>query len=82
MHFAVKTAHTKGAVLNDPLSSDILARARVSNQATQIVDQLVSIEKIFGQDLPLNQGFRAELLAGFCQLARNPAVASATQIVL
>jgi fructuronate reductase len=82
MHFAVKTAHTPGAVLNDPLSSDILARARVSDQAAQIVEQLVSIEKIFGQDLPLNPGFRGELLAGFCQLARNPAVACATQIVL
>ncbi len=43
---------------------------------------LLSIQKIFGTDLIGNAGFVAELEAGFCQLAQNPEVATASQIVL
>jgi fructuronate reductase len=80
MHFAVKTAYTPGAVLNDPLSGDILFQAKISLQPNAIVHNLLSIQKIFGTDLIAHAGFQAELLAGFCQLAQNPDVATAPQI--
>jgi mannitol-1-phosphate/altronate dehydrogenase len=82
MHFAVKTAHTPGAVLNDPLSEQILAKARASVEPEAIVLNMLSLDKIFGTDLLAHAGFKAELLAGFCNLARNPDVATATQIAL
>lgn len=82
MHFAVKTAHTPGAVLNDPLSGDILAQAGASNDSTAIIDNLLGIDKIFGSDLKINNGFKAELLAGWRLLAAHPAVAAAPQIAL
>ena len=80
MHFAVKTAHTPGAVLNDPLSADILAQARASNDSTAIIDNLLGLDKIFGSDLKTNSGFKAELLDGLRQLAAHPEVAAAPQI--
>ena len=82
MHFVVKTAYTPDAVLNDPLSNDILAHARTSTNPAALIDQLLSIEKIFGTDLRVHAGFKAELLAGFERLARDPQVATATQLVL
>ena len=82
MHFVVKTAHTPGAVLNDPLSGDILAQARVSNDSAAIIDNLLGLNKIFGSDLKTHAGFKAELLAGWRQLAAHPAVAAAPQIAL
>lgn len=80
MHFAVKTAHTPGAVLNDPLSADILAQAGASNDSAIIVEKLLALEKIFGSDLKANSGFKAELLDGFRQLAAHSQVATAPQI--
>jgi mannitol-1-phosphate/altronate dehydrogenase len=82
MHFAVKVAHTPGGVLNDPMSSDILFQAKIGTQPLQIIDSLLSIQKIFGTDLAAHAGFKAELLAGFCQLAKNPDVITAQQISL
>jgi len=82
MHFAVKTAHTPGDKLNDPLSDDILAQAKISLQPNEIVRNLLSIQKVFGADLIGNASFVAELQAGFTDLARNPDVATATQIAL
>jgi len=82
MHFAVKTAHTPDAVLNDPLSSEILAQARASSEPSTIINNLLSIEKIFGTDLRSDVGFQSELLAGFLQLARNPDVATASVLVV
>lgn len=82
MHFAVKTAHTPGDKLNDPLSDDILFQAKISLQPSEIVRNLLSIQKIFGTDLINNAAFVAELQAGFIELAKNPAVATAAQIVL
>jgi fructuronate reductase len=82
MHFAVKTAHTPGAVLNDPLSADILAQARASKSSTDIIDNLLGLDKIFGSDLKTHAGFKAELLNGFRQLAAHPEVATAPQIAL
>lgn len=80
MHFAVKTAHTPGAALSDPMSAEILAQAGKSADAAAIVDNLLALQKIFGQDLPANAAFRSELLGKFVELARNPAVATAGQI--
>ena len=80
MHFAVKTAHTPGAVLNDPLSTDILAQARASNDSTAIIDNLLGIDKIFGSDLKTDAGFKAQLLDGFRRLAAHPQVAAAPHI--
>lgn len=80
MHFAVKTAHTEGAVLNDPLSADILAQAGASKNSTAIIDNLLGLDKIFGSDLKTNDGFKAELLKVFRQLAANPEVATASQL--
>ena len=82
MHFAVKTAHTPGDKLNDPLSDDILLQAKISLQPNEIVRNLLSIQKIFGTDLIQNTGFVTELQAGFIDLAKNPDVATASQIVL
>lgn len=82
MHFAVKTAHTPGAVLNDPLSTDILAQAGASNDSATIIDKLLGLDKIFGSDLKANDGFKAELLDGFRRLAAHPEVATAPQIAL
>jgi fructuronate reductase len=82
MHFVVKAAHTPGGVLNDPLSSDILFQAKTSTQPIQIIDSLLSLQKIFGTDLAVHAGFKAELLAGFCQLAKDPDVTTAQQISL
>lgn len=80
MHFAVKTAHTPGAVLNDPLSGDILAQAGASHDSTAIIDNLLGLDKIFGSDLKAHDGFKAELLDGFRRLAALPQVASAPHI--
>jgi len=82
MHFVLKTAHTPGAVLNDPLSAEILSKAKISPQPNDILGELLSIQKIFGTDLAQHDGFRAELLAGFQQLAADPDVASAPQLAL
>jgi fructuronate reductase len=81
MHFVIKTAYTPDGVLNDPLSADILAQARSSTQPAALIDHLLSIEKIFGTDLRAHAGFKAELLAAFVRLARDPQVAVASQIV-
>lgn len=80
MHFVVKTAHTPGAVLNDPLAAEILAQAKLSNDAKAIVTNLLAIDKIFGRDLPAHAEFRAELDARFVSLAKDPAVATAPQV--
>ena len=80
MHFAVKTAHTPGGALNDPMSDEILAQARKRTAAADIVDDLLALEKIFGADLPANAAFRTELIGKFVELARNPAVNTAAQI--
>jgi fructuronate reductase len=82
MHFAVKTAQTPGGVLNDPLSADILLQAKISSEPSLILDRLLSLQRIFGIDLANHAGFKAELLAGFCQLAKNPQVTTAPQIML
>jgi fructuronate reductase len=82
MHFAVKTAHTAGGVLNDPLSSDILFQAKIGTQPIQIIDSLLSIQQIFGTDLAVHAGFKAELLNRFIDLAKNPDVITARQISL
>jgi fructuronate reductase len=82
MHFVVKKAHTPDAVLSDPLASELLERAKRSNTAAGIVDQLLAVEKIFGTDLPANAAFRAEVLAGFTELTRQPELATASQIAV
>ena len=82
MHFVVKTAHTPAGVLNDPLAADILARARLSNDAADIVGHLLALDRIFGTDLPDNADFREQLIAKFIDLAQNSAVATAPQILL
>ena len=80
MHFAVKTAHTPGGVLSDPMSAEILAQAGKSTDAATIVDNLLGLQKIFGTDVPANAAFRAELLGKFIELAKNLPVATAPQI--
>ncbi len=80
MHFVAKTAHTSDAVLNDPMAAEILMQARLSNEATEIVGNLLAIEKIFGTDLPAHAGFRDALIGKFIELANNPSVTTATQI--
>ena len=80
MHYAVKTAHTPGGVLNDPQSAEILAQAKLADDAASIVSNLLALKKIFGDDLLANDRFRAELIGKFVELARNPTVASAPQI--
>jgi fructuronate reductase len=82
MHFAVKTAHTPGGVLNDPLSSEILLQVKISLQPSEIVHNLLSIQKIFGTDLVQHEGFKADVLAGFGLLANNPDVDTASQVSL
>lgn len=77
MHFAVKTAHTPGATLNDPLSVDILFEAKISLQPNEIVRNLLSIQRIFGTDLAAHDGFGVELLAAFQRLAAHPEVGCA-----
>jgi len=80
MHYAVKIAHTPEAVLNDPLAADVLACARISNNAASIVGHLLSIEKIFGTDLPNDAEFREALIARFVDLAEQADVATAAVI--
>ena len=80
MHYAVKTAHTPGAALSDPMSAEILAQAGTSANAAQLVDNLLALDKIFGADLPVNASFRSELLGKFVELANNPAVVTAASI--
>ncbi|MDR2787191.1 MAG: mannitol dehydrogenase family protein [Candidatus Accumulibacter sp.] len=80
MHYAVRTAYTPGGALADPLSAEILERAARRVNAGEIIGDLLSIEPIFGRDLPANTAFRAELLDKFAGLARNPAVATAERI--
>jgi fructuronate reductase len=76
MHFAIRTARAGGA-LSDPLSAQILEHAGRGVNADDIIGELLSIEKIFGQDLPANTAFRTELLNQFIDLAKNPAVVTA-----
>ena len=80
MHFAAKAAHAGGA-LGDPMSAEILTQAGKSADAASIVGNLLRIPKIFGEDLPANTAFCAEVLGKFRELAQNPAVATAPQIV-
>jgi fructuronate reductase len=81
MHYAVKVAHDpSGAPLNDPLSTEILAQAKRSNDAAAIVGHLLAIDKIFGADLPQNAAFRAALIEQFTQLLRDPGVGTAAPI--
>lgn len=82
MHFAVKIAHTPGAVLNDPLSADVLFQAKISLQPNEIVRHLLSIQKIFGVDLVANSGFVSELQHAFVTLAKRPEVATAEPIAV
>ena len=82
MHYAVKIAQTPDGVLNDPLSAEILPAARKSCDAATIVTNLLALDKIFGADLPANAAFRAQLTEKFIELAKNPQVATATQIRL
>ena len=82
MHFATRTAHTPGGVLADPLSDEILAAARLADDADAIVANLLGLRKIFGDDLPAHASFRETLRQQFVALARNPAVATAVQIRL
>ena len=82
MHYAVKIANTPDGVLNDPLSAEILPAARKSSEAATIVINLLALDKIFGADLPANDAFRAQLTEKFVELAKNPQVATATQIRL
>ena len=80
MHFVTKTAYTAGGELSDPLAAEILSQARLSIDAASIVDNLLDIDKIFGDDLPSNDDFRVELIRKFIELAKNPKVATAEQI--
>lgn len=81
MHFVAKVAHTPGGTLSDPMAADILAAAGKSVHAEVIVGNLLALDKIFGADLAANAVFRAELLGAFRELAENPAVATAPQIM-
>jgi len=81
MHFVVKAAHTPGGTLNDPLSAELLVKARIGLQANEIVRSLLSISKIFGPDLAQDAGFVGELLAQFSALAAEPKVATADCII-
>ena len=82
MHFAVKIAHTPDAVLSDPMAAQILAQAKLSNDAASIVKNLLALKPIFGDDLPANAAFCAELTGKFIELAKNPDVATAAQITI
>lgn len=80
MHYVVKTAHTQDGILSDPLADEILLKARRNNDASGVVDALLSLEKIFGRDLPANAALRDQIIDKFVDLAINPAVATAEQI--
>jgi fructuronate reductase len=83
MHYVAKVARDpSGAGLSDPLAAEILAAARLANNAAGIVDALLALRQIFGEDLPEHAALRAELLSRFKDLARDPAIASAAQISL
>ena len=80
MHYVVKTAATPEATLNDPMSAELLALVRGETVDARIVDRLLSVEKIFGTDLPRDTLFRAEVLAGFAWLADEPGVSTAPAV--
>ena len=82
MHFVVKVRYTPGGTLSDPMAAEILEQAGKSIVATEIVDHLLGLQKIFAQDLPENVSFRAEVIDKFVELARNPGVATAEQITV
>jgi len=73
MLFAVKTASEK-TVMNDPMAEEILACAGRSLKVTEIVDNLLGLEKIFGTDLPANKEFRDQLASKMIELANKPEV--------
>jgi len=77
MHFAVKAALTPDGALNDPLSAEILSKAKISLKPNEIVGNMLSIQKIFGTDLIQQTAFVAELVHAFAQLADHPDVATA-----
>jgi fructuronate reductase len=77
MHFAVKTAHTPAGTLNDPLSVEILDKAKISLKPNEIVGNMLSIQKIFSTDLIQHAAFVTELVHAFVQLADHPDVATA-----
>ena len=76
----VNAAYTPGAVLNDPLAEELLAQARRSVNGFRIVENLLSVEKIFGLDLPANEVFTGALVEKFIELSANSAVATCEQI--
>ena len=79
MHFAVKTAH-EGATLSDPMAAEILEKAKLSDKAEAIVDNLLALKAVFDADLPANASFRKELIGKFVALANNPEVATSPRI--
>ena len=81
MHFIVQKAHTPEAVLNDPMAAQILAQARKSLEAETIVNNLLDLRAIFGEDLPAHAGFHSELLGKFRELMLDPRVTTSSQIV-
>ena len=81
MHFVVQKAHTPEAVLNDPMAAQILAQARKSPEAERLVDNLLDLRAIFGEDLPAHAGFRGELIGKFRELMLDPRVTTSPQIV-
>ena len=80
MHFVVNAACTPGAALNDPLAEELLAQARRSVNGFRIVENLLSVEKIFGLDLPANERFTGALIEKFIELSANSAVSTCEQI--
>ncbi len=79
MHFVAKTA-INNETLNDPLASVILSAAKKSTKASEIVENLLALEPIFGTDLPKNASFVTELKVAFNALLNNPEVATAKAI--
>ena len=81
MHYVVKIAYTD-AVLNDPMAKEIIAKAKLGLEAGVIIDNLLSLEAIFGTDLPTNNAFKKELLEKFTGLAQDSAVSTYEYIKL
>ena len=81
MHYVVKIAYTDAA-LNDPMAKEIIAKAKLGLEAGVIIDNLLSLEAIFGTDLPANNAFKKELLEKFTGLAQDSAVSTYEYIKL
>ena len=77
----VDTARSRPASLDDPLAARLDTALAGAGEATAIVDALLSLSEIFGDELPRHSAFRATLV-GHLDVLRRQGVGTAVRRLL